>query len=462
MYGRLLGPPLTMRQQGRVLQPEYLWCLNNHDCFPRFDDTIDLPLVDAGTGAAELTASRVHGRIAVVNPDPALTAEDIATRAEAAGARGVIFWEDDGFGVSTVRALTVGIPLMRVTADEGAWLAGRSGQRFRFAGEHPVPYAYDVAVTERDRVPAELSYRPDTSDQATVRRELRHRTTTPDCGHWDDLPPWLSGACGPTPHAFTHYVLPGLRYVTLTGSSWGADSYRPGQRVTETFNAGPLAPGAVESELFGVPASTRTGDTIRFSPGEALREQDPTRHNRILSPLIDERITVARNGVQLADEAAREATVTVPPAAATYQVSYDAAVLVPGVNRTSRSHTEWTFGSGPGAGTAVLPQLQVGYDVPLDLYNRAPAGRPVRIGIDLHRPAGSAPAALRRATLDVSYDGGASWHPVRLSRHRDRWTGLVRHPRLDRTDGYVALRVRGADTGGGTVDQTLHQAYALR
>src|SRR5690606_27120516 len=148
---------------------------------------------------------------------------------------------------------------------------------------------YDVAVTEEGRVPDDLTYTPDTSRLATVHHELRHRGTEPVCTHWDDLPPWLSRSCLPTPHEWTHYMLPGLQYVSASGSSWGADVYRPRERVNEVFDAGPLAPGAVESELYPVPPSTRSngadGDTITFTPGEPLREADPARFNQRLWPL---------------------------------------------------------------------------------------------------------------------------------------------------------------------------------
>jgi subtilisin family serine protease len=115
------------------------------------------------------------------------------------------------------------------------------------------------------------------------------------------------------------------------------------------------------------------------------------------------------------------------------------------------------------------PLIQLRYELGLDIHNRAPAGRPHHFTIE----AGSHSGAIDRAPvtdLGVAYstDGGSTWRSAQVlgkPKNRDgyqRYSVVIEHPRLSRSDGSVWLRVNAEDANGGTVSQTIQRAYLLK
>lgn len=135
-----------------------------------------------------------------------------------------------------------------------------------------------------------------------------------------------------------------------------------------------------------------------------------------------------------------------------------------------RTDTAWTFRSErPAAGAgAVLPLLQVDYEVPAGLDNRVPARPPARLAFTVRHPDGLAdPPRIVRMRAWVSYDDGGRWTPLAVRRDGDggggggggvRWTAEER----GRGGEYVSLRVEAADADGNTVTQTVERAYGRR
>jgi len=71
-------------------------------------------------------------------------------------------------------------------------------------------------------------------------------------------------------------------------------------------------------------------------------------------------------------------------------------------------------------------------------------------------------ADLTAATVQASFDDGATWKTVETSRTgTDIWTARVVHPRKGTGTGFVSLRVQATDGSGITVDTTTIRAYAL-
>ena len=95
------------------------------------------------------------------------------------------------------------------------------------------------------------------------------------------------------------------------------------------------------------------------------------------------------------------------------------------------------------------------YDVAgLRLDGATPAGRQVVHVVAGHLQAVKA-AAVTRASVSVSFDGGRTWHQARVSGHRGRYTAVFTAPA--RT--LVTLRTTAADAAGGTVTETITSAY---
>jgi hypothetical protein len=134
--------------------------------------------------------------------------------------------------------------------------------------------------------------------------------------------------------------------------------------------------------------------------------------------------------------------------------------------RTSiRTHTAWTFKSKRSAPLELdpLPLLQLDYDVDTDLQSNVEAGRPDVIGISAkHEPGAVGGGAVQGVTLALSYDDGATWRPLGLTRASSGgWRATVTYPRAAR-GGYVSLKATARDDAGNRVEQEIIRAYGLR
>jgi hypothetical protein len=74
-----------------------------------------------------------------------------------------------------------------------------------------------------------------------------------------------------------------------------------------------------------------------------------------------------------------------------------------------------------------LGLLTVGFHLPLDAHNRAPAGHALTGTVTVTRQPVTSGAAASALSLQVSYDNGRTWHPATLS-HRAAGTWSVRLP----------------------------------
>jgi hypothetical protein len=107
--------------------------------------------------------------------------------------------------------------------------------------------------------------------------------------------------------------------------------------------------------------------------------------------------------------------------------------------------------------------LVLTYDLPVDLLNRAPSGRPFTFELTA-RPAAPSASQARSARVEYSVDDGATWRQADYVRKLGdgRFKVGVRHPALAATSGFVSLRVSAEDKTGGTVTQTVDRAYSLK
>ncbi|MER5268915.1 S8 family serine peptidase [Actinosynnema sp. NPDC002837] len=115
----------------------------------------------------------------------------------------------------------------------------------------------------------------------------------------------------------------------------------------------------------------------------------------------------------------------------------------------------WTFRSGfrQGPGGA-LPLLSVGFAPAVDLHNVAPGGQfsfPVTVTRQDKAP------DTKSLELEVSFDDGASWATVPLSRDGARWTATVTNP----AGAFASLRAKASDADGNAVEQTVIRAYRV-
>jgi hypothetical protein len=116
----------------------------------------------------------------------------------------------------------------------------------------------------------------------------------------------------------------------------------------------------------------------------------------------------------------------------------------------------WTFNSSRTAGPygQALPLSTVRFAPTLTDTGDAPAGRLFAVPLVVQKAPGSPAGRMRRITVDVSYDDGATWTraPVLFD------LALLCHP--DKA-GYASLRASGADDQGNAVTVTIIHAYRL-
>jgi hypothetical protein len=240
-------------------------------------------------------------------------------------------------------------------------------------------------------------------------------------------------------------------------NSPGLSTLRPGERRSMSWLNGPVAPGidpfetvrryrdlmAVEPAGFvDDTGNTADGYTSRFPNGFAtnLRVYED-------DALIAQSDFYFFGAVELFKEAA------------TYRVEFDVDNHAPWAGVSTRTQTAWTFRSRRPAGEdiATLPLLTVDWDADVDLRNRLEdRWLEFRLG---HQP-GAQAVPFRSATLEESYDDGATWRPVRRMWRigANRWEA-----RLDRRrgGGFVSLRLRAQDADGNAISQRITRAFAL-
>jgi hypothetical protein len=124
---------------------------------------------------------------------------------------------------------------------------------------------------------------------------------------------------------------------------------------------------------------------------------------------------------------------------------------------------QWTFTSArtdPGK-RSPLDLLTVGFHLPLDAHNRAPAGHALTGTVNVTRQPGSSGAPASELSLQVSYDNGRTWHPATVS-GRAAGTWSVRVPAGGTAGGHASLRATARSASGDTVSERIMSAYALR
>src|SRR5215472_8587000 len=101
---------------------------------------------------------------------------------------------------------------------------------------------------------------------------------------------------------------------------------------------------------------------------------------------------------------------------------------------------------------AAQPLLSLGYQVSgLGLSGSAPAGTQ-RIGVSVtHFQPSSSTAAITKAAMSVSFDGGTTWHPAVVTGSNGNYTVTFTAP----AGATVSLRTSASDAAGSSIAETL-------
>ncbi|GGM22415.1 peptidase [Streptomyces fumigatiscleroticus] len=285
------------------------------------------------------------------------------------------------------------------------------------------------------------------------------------------------------PQKRVEYFTPGVLWSAETAVGLNTDwtygtsevtaptRYRAGQRTSTAWGTAPFAPRLPQVVPAGsdggpLPAAYRQGNRL-VTRIPVFSAADPS---HLLLPETDLEGTTQEHGTT---ELFRGTTKVgtngtpgvgafgLPAAEGTYRL------VVTGTRPSAlstRVRSEWTFTTGrtDDAVRAPLDLLDLGFALPLDESDTAPAGAPFTGSVTVgHQPGASGTSPVGNVTVDVSYDDGRSWQrAVVEAAGEGRWSLAI--PAGGHPGGHVSLRASAVDEAGDRVRQTVIRAYGLR
>ncbi|GAA1371592.1 S8 family peptidase [Streptomyces beijiangensis] len=451
----------------------------------RFSGTYKYDVVDAGSGsAADLAAVDVKGKAALIHFDTLKSSQIRAV--EAAGAEAVVLAPNSKAPHSIV-VLGVNVPYFSTTYADGRALAAAVAQgrtSLSLKGVEESGYQYS-GQWDFSGIPANLRTTARAKDFATIKNSF-HTDGAARMGY-------------ATIHSWGSYPMTSLRSGQFVQQGETRDDYvRAGNSLTYEQNiwartdyatamvesAKGYLPGAVSTEDWWAPAMhpanvtpyacnfCRTDAGTVFAPqlgGDSDADHfSKTGRSRVY--------TYYRDGQKITDT-----TKLMVPEKASYRFVDDTARLAdyPGVNLGTKTHTEYSFSSAAPTAMSVkdckvsvpkatlceaLPVVLLDYGMKADITNRVAADKAFSFTVDASRSkASTASTTMAGAKVSVSYDDGATWQPVAVSRKdANSFKATVQHPELSATNGFVSLRTEVWDSEGNRTSQDITRAYALK
>lgn len=225
----------------------------------------------------------------------------------------------------------------------------------------------------------------------------------------------------------------------VTSQTQKPTTYRPGRDYSERWNLAPLWPD---------PQVRRFGDTMSITPAlysdQSGRRTGYSAYQRAHVALYRD-----ANLIGQSDQLERSEH-PVPAGPATYRLTIDAERQL--ADLAGKVSGVWTFTSAHVEGEGQpLGLMSVRFAPPVDVDGQA-SEAPVHVFVERPVPG----PAVHSLTLRVSYDGGTTWKPVRVTGTGDKRVAVIRHPTGSST---VSLHATATDAHGNTVEQTIINAY---
>lgn len=244
-----------------------------------------------------------------------------------------------------------------------------------------------------------------------------------------------------------------------TQESMTGVQYRSGQQSKEDWNRAVIGPS-----LARMAKTVRTGDTLNVQLPVLAASGD---HASVTA--VEGTTRLARNGQEIGSVPkvpghlwpAGAVNFTVPAEAGNYTLTIDAKRPADSNAELSGNVvTSWNFRSQRAAGEAPLPLMVLRATPALGPANDAWRLLPLAVPIGIERSAGTT-GTVRQVTAEASFDGGKTWHRQFVAGAREHWQAYVVAP-LYSPSPFVSLRLSAEDFGGGSVTQTITNAYRLR
>jgi subtilisin family serine protease len=459
---RQVQPALTIGSFDSVVQS---WS-------PKLPEGIGLsPVVYVGSDPAKYD---VRGKIVVAQRNDAVPPTEQAAAAAKAGAK-LLLILNDGYGpldawADLPQEEAPTLPVASLNTDQAKQLLAHRPMLLRLES-HPYPdYLYDLVQHHAGAVPKDPAYRPGARDLARIDESFRDTKPGEALDVRFDLSPDLVTAVGatatPVPAQGDHTVFvtasPKVQWLSMAAvpdltEQSSSLSYRAGSTTRDTWFAGIQRPRLLSDSALSTPPS-RTGDIMSvFSlPGFA----DSGAHQGVVYDVGASVTSRFYQGDTLVGEGADALSVEVAPERLPYRLVVDTKRALPDRPYSPSTHTEWGFSSGQASFERLetLPLLQLDYSIGTDLSGRAKRHTDVVVSAS-QLPGAVGTGAVKAATVEFSYDDGATWKPVKLQRFKAGWRAKLDAPR---SAEYVSLRVTAHDDAGNSISQTVQRAFGLR
>ncbi|WP_328966430.1 S8 family peptidase [Streptomyces sp. NBC_00239] len=441
-----------------------------------------LQTVYAGNGAAAAYGKvKAKGRIVVVERSDEVSPQERSDVAAAAGAKALIV-VNDGAGALMEYVGPAAIPVASVHRDAGralVALAKAGTSKLTLTQTEHTPFVYDLTRDYPGRVPDRpLVYKP--AKDALARIDARYYSATEGKaaeGYRSDFtlsPSFNFPDVERHPGTRTEWVTPGqvwreFHTQGVDGSlPWtmvsGDNTYAKGSATRLDWFAPATRPG--QSESFGV-YNSRWGNFMTWNVQAWASASDTMRLGGYLPwGETPSHLQVFQGGTLIHDnpQSGDMQWVEVPAGNLPYRTVLD--VERPGdvFRLSTRTHTEWTFMSDTVDSDRFEPfsVLNLDYKLDSDLHGDIKANATRQIALKpVSLNLGPVPGTVKTVKLDVSYDDGAGWQKVTLTKGADGyWKGSFRTAR--KPGGFLSLRA-SAETGNGfSVKNEIIRAYGLR
>jgi hypothetical protein len=146
----------------------------------------------------------------------------------------------------------------------------------------------------------------------------------------------------------------------------------------------------------------------------------------------------------------------VPPELATYRL--EGLETQSAYPLSTEVHGAWMFDSAyVSTGEQVKPLLSISIRPALNESGKARRGT-LRIPLSVHEVGNPGTADVSEVTVQASFDDGASWQKMPVSRVGKEWVVEMSHPQKG---DYVSLRMSAQGTGNNRVEEMIVRAYGL-
>ncbi|MGW0856871.1 S8 family peptidase [Streptomyces sp. NPDC002690] len=451
-----------------------------------------LGAVYAGDGsAAAYKGLRAKGKAVVITRSDAVAPADRLANALAAGAE-ALFVVNDGRGVAmesyTEWGTESAIPVASAQTVAGQSLirAAQRGKKIDVDQKKFADYLYDLVDRHDGTIPdRSLAFTPSTRQLAKVENTFYGAKKTLGAGYRYDIPEYGPGV------GFDEYEsYPGVReeWVTpLPGDSFWYEDHSVFNATATDFAAQMrsasldyTAGRTYRDEWFAPVTSPRLGtgywgpfrtsyDDMQFNitpwtdSGDGHSGSMPEDEYDTTSYAFYQGDTLIKEGAGRAGYAWELSPEKLP-----YRLVLDSRRDAGTWKSSIRTHSEWSFRSGAlapgesGYAQADIPLIQLDFDVDTDLAGDVKAGKRVELGLGAGTQAwldGAVKATS--ASLQVSYDDGATWSTVKLSRTASgQWTATFTPPKKGASS--VSLRAHAEGPDGLAVDEEIIRAFGLK